>query len=253
MKTTLKILFATGLIAFMINTTSAQTSDSTYRRNTIKLDLTSYWLYRNAVVFSYERVVKKQPYQTWGITAGYQQFPSSTSYADTIRARREFKAAGFKVGGEYRFYLKKENKYPAPRGVFIGPYVSYHYYTNGRSFEIDNNGTIEHVDLTTRLNIINFGVQLGYQFVVNNRWAIDLSLIGPSISQYKFKASLDGNYTFDPEDITNEVILKMMERFPAFDKLISENEVRTNGRVSTWAYGWRYQIQVGYRFNKKNK
>ncbi len=242
-----------GINILTITAASAQKNDSTHRRNTVKIDLTSYGLYRNAVVFSYERNVKKQPYQTWGITAGYQQFPSSISYADTVRAGREFKASGLKVGAEYRFYLKKENKYPAPRGVFIGPYVSYHNYVNGRSFAIDNNGTVENVDLTTKLNIFNVGVQFGYQFVLNNRWAIDLSLIGPSISRYSFKAGLDGDYSFDPENITNEVVLKMMDRFPAFDKLVSGDEITANGKASTWSYGWRYQVQVGYRFDKNKK
>ena len=208
-------------------------------------------MYRNAIVFSYERVTKNHPNQTWSITMGYQQFPSSTSYADTIRAKRSFKASGMKVGGEYRFYLQKENRHLAPRGVFIGPYASYHSYTNGRSFEIDNNGTIENMDLTTKLNILNIGVQLGYQFVFNNRWALDLSLIGPSVSQYRFRATLDGDYTFDPADITNEVVLKMMDRFPAFKELINEKEVGANGKVSSWAYGWRFQLQVGYHFGRK--
>lgn len=254
MKTTLKIILCSAVILItMITSASAQESDSSYRRNTIKLDLTSYWLYRNAAVLSYERIVKKEPNHTWGITAGYQQFPSSTSYADTVHAGREFKAAGFKMGAEYRFYLKNENKYPAPRGVFIGPYVSYHNYVNGRSFAIDNNGTVENVDLTTKLNIFNIGVQFGYQFVFNNRWTIDLSLIGPSISRYSFKAGLDGDYSFDPEDITNEVVLKMMDRFPAFDKLVNGNEVTANGKANVWSYGWRYQVQVGYRFQKKKK
>ncbi len=252
MKITLKtILCMLIILGAAITTSFAQNGDSTQRRNIIKIDLTSYWFYRNAIVFSYERITKNQPNQTWSITAGYQQFPSSESYADTIRAKRAFKASGIKIGAEYRFYLRKENRHLAPRGVFIGPYVSYHNYINGRSFEIDKSGTTEFIDLTTKINILNIGVQLGYQFVFNNRWALDLSLIGPSVSKYSFKAKIDGDYTFDPEDITNEVLLKMMDRFPAFNELIQEREVDGQGKASSWAYGWRYQLQVGYHFGRK--
>ena len=222
------------------------------RRNTIKVDLTSYWLYRNAVVFSYERVTK--PNQTFAITAGYQQFPTLVgSISDNVNISRQSSASGLKFGGEYRFYLKKENKYGAPHGVYLGPYFAFHNYSNTRSIEVDNDGTPENATLRTDLNITNIGVQLGYQFVLNNRWTIDLVFVGPSVSNYSFKANLDGNYTFDPDDITNEVILALMDKFPAFEELISEGELASNGKVDTWSFGYRYQLQVGYHFGRKKK
>lgn len=232
----------------------AQKGDTTWRRNTIKVDLTSYWLYRNALMFSYERVVKNRPNQTWAITAGLQEFPGLGSVlSDSINIKKDYKASGFKFGGEYRFYLKKENKYRAPRGVYIGPYTTFHNYSNTRSVEVDNNGTIEKADLSTDLNIFNIGVQLGYQFVLNNRWTIDLVFIGPSVSNYSFKANLDGNISVDPDDITNEVIRGLIDKFPAFEELINEGDFASKGKVSTWAYGYRYQFQIGYHFGRKKK
>src|SRR5687767_14580106 len=47
------------------------------RRNTIKLDLTSNLLFRNALNISYERV--RRPNQTYAITLGYQEFPKLVS------------------------------------------------------------------------------------------------------------------------------------------------------------------------------
>jgi hypothetical protein len=41
---------------------------------------------------------------------------------------------------------------------------------------------------------------LGYQFVFNDRWSIDLVLIEPYISNYNFKAQLQGDFDFDPEN-----------------------------------------------------
>jgi hypothetical protein len=254
MKTLMKQLIC---IVILFSATSmvvqAQKGDTTLRRNTIKLDITSYWLYRNAIVFSYERVIKSKPYQTWGITAGLQQFPSVFGTVDNVNVTRETKAAGMKLGAEYRFYLQKENKYKAPHGVYLGPYTSFHNYSNDRSIEVDNNGVLEYADLNTDLNILNIGVQLGYQFVLNNRWTIDLVFIGPSISNYSFKTSLDGNFTFDPDEITNEVVLKLIDKFPAFEELINEGDISSKGKVNTWAYGYRYQFQIGYHFGRKKK
>lgn len=255
MKNIAKLFCVTILFLAVWIPAHAQKGDTTLRKNVIKLDITSYWLYRNAVVFAYERVIKNNPHQTWGVIAGYQQFPTVLGTIDntSVNVTRETQASGVKIGGEYRFYLQKENKYRAPHGVYLGPYTTFHNYSNGRSLEIDNNGVLEYANLKSDLNILNIGVQLGYQFVLNNRWAIDLVFIGPSVSNYSFKTSMDGNYTFDPDEITNDVVLDLMERFPAFKELVNEGEFASKGKVSTWAYGYRYQFQIGYHFGRKKK
>jgi hypothetical protein len=237
-----------------VSLAQAQKGDTTWRRNTLKLEITSYLFYRNALMFSYERVVKNKPNQTWSIMAGLQEFPTLTGQlVDTIAVKKEDKSSGYKVGGEYRFYLKKENKYGAPRGVYIGPYTSYHHYSNTRIIEVNNNGEIQNGNLESNFNILNIGVQLGYQFVLNNRWTIDLVFIGPSVSNYAFKANLDGNISVNPDEITNEVLLALMDKYPGFNDLITEGDFATNGQVNTWAYGYRYQFQIGYHFGRKKK
>lgn len=245
------ILITVALSSSAITHASAQQVSDTTRRNTLKLDVTSYWLYRNAIVFSYERVMK--PYQTLGITAGIQEFPTLTDGFDSVVVRKTSKAKGFKVGAEYRFYLRKENKFAAPRGVFIGPYATWHSFKNSRDLEVTTDGNPELAEMTTSLSVLNIGVQLGYQFVFNDRWTVDLVLIGPSVSNYRLTAELDGNFSFDPDDVRNEVVRAMIEKFPALKDLIEEGEFDNSGKLNTWAYGYRYQLQVGYRFGRKKK
>lgn len=242
------LLMVSGLTA-----TAQKARDTTQRKNIIKIDLTSHWLYRNALTFSYERVAKNHPYQTWGITAGVQHFPSIGGNFGGVNVNRDYNASGLKLGGEYRFYLQKENKYKAPRGVYIGPYTTFHNYSNKRSIEVDNNGTLENAILKTDLNVFNIGFQLGYQFVLNNRWTIDMVFVGPSISNYKLKANLDGDFSFDPDEITNEVILALMDKYPGFSDLINDGDLVSQGKVNKWAYGYRYQLQIGYHFGRKKK
>lgn len=249
-----QLICSVVLIMATVMAVQAQQEEAPLRRNTIKVDLTSYWLYRNALMFSFERVVKNRPNQTWAITAGLQQFPTVLGeLSDSVIVKRENKSSGFKLGGEYRFYLKKENKFGAPHGVYIGPYTSFHHYMNGRAIEVNNNGNVQNGDLEVNMDILNIGVQLGYQFVLNNRWTIDMVFIGPSISNYRLKADLGGNYTFDPDQITNEVLLSLMDKYPGFSELINEGELVSQGKVNKWAYGYRYQLQVGYHFGRKKK
>jgi len=249
-----QLICSVVLIMATVMAVQAQQEEAPIRRNTIKVDLTSYWLYRNALMFSFERVVKNRPNQTWAITAGLQQFPTVLGeLSDSVIVKRENKSSGFKLGGEYRFYLKKENKFGAPHGVYIGPYTSFHHYMNGRAIEVNNNGNVQNGDLEVNMDILNIGVQLGYQFVLNNRWTIDMVFIGPSISNYRLKADLGGNYTFDPDQITNEVLLSLMDKYPGFSELINEGELVSQGKVNKWAYGYRYQLQVGYHFGRKKK
>lgn len=224
-------------------------TEGTQRRNVIKLDITSHWLYRNAFNVSYERVTL--PNQSFVVTVGYQEFPRAGTLGSRIGVKADNDRNGYKYGGEYRFYLKKENKFAAPRGVYIGPYLAYNGFKNNRTIVVDNNGVKEEATLDTKLGILNVGFQLGYQFIIKNRFTIDLVFVGPSISHYKYTAALGGNYTFDKEDITNEIILDLIDRFPALDDVISEGEATGKGKLDTWSYGYRYQLHVGYYFGRK--
>jgi hypothetical protein len=228
---------------------SQEQADLPQRKNTVKIDITSHLIYRNALIFSYERVTK--PNQSFVLTAGYQEFPHTSTLGSGIGVKNENKRYGLKFGGDYRFYLAKENKYRAPRGVYMGPYFMYHKFSNERLIEVDNNGSPEQVTLNSSLGILNVGFQLGYQFVINNRWAIDLVFVGPSVSNYRFKLNLDGTYTFDKDDIQNEIMKNLIERFPLLEDAIDNTEAKASGKLDTWSFGYRYQLQVGYHFGRK--
>lgn len=228
-----------------------QVSEHEQRKNTVKLDITSRWLYRNSMIVSYERIIKSN--QSLSLTAGYQEFPRASSLGEDIAVKDDRKKNGHKFGAEYRFYLRKENKHLAPRGVYIGPYASFLGFNNERTIEVNNDGNPETANLKTDLNIFNVGFQLGYQFIIKNRWSIDLVFVGPSISHYGYRANLSGTYTFDKDDIQNEIILDLMDRFPFLEDLISEKEATRKGRLDTWSYGYRYQLQIGYHFGRKKQ
>jgi hypothetical protein len=221
----------------------------TQRRNTIKIDLTSHILYRNALGISYERLVK--PSESFSVMAGYQEFPIVASFGQRITVRDDRKRHGYKFGGEYRFYLTKENRYAAPRGLYIGPYFALHRFNNTRLIEVEHNGARQQAVLDSKFGIFNVGIQVGYQFILNDRWTIDMVFAGPAISNYRYRLSLEGNYTFDKDDVQREILLDLLDRFPFLDDLISDQEAKANGRLQAWSFGYRYQLQIGYHFGRK--
>jgi len=221
------------------------------RRNTVKLDLTSQLLYSKSVVLAYERVTKA--HQSLVVTAGYHTFPTLLTLGSNIRVTDDNKRSGFVLGGEYRFYLAKENKYAAPHGVYLGPYMTYHQFANNRNVEVTNSdGSLSQAILDSRFNVFNIGVQLGYQFIINDRWSIDFAFIGPSTSYYSADIDLGGN--FNPDELSQhqqEILQALADKFPFLKDLLEDNTVSASGKSSKWSFGYRYFFQVGYHFGRK--
>jgi opacity protein-like surface antigen len=221
------------------------------RKNTLKLDLTHNLIYRDAFNLSWERIIKKN--QTLGFTIGYQEFPKVLNLGENIEAEREYKSNGYKFGTEYRFYLQKENKFSAPRGVYIGPYFTVLGFNTSRGIVYNGGETPERASYTSKFHLYSLGAQLGYQFVFNDRWSLDLVLIGPSITRYDASLRMDGDFEFDPEDVQNEILDALIDKFPGLEDLLEDKELNSSGNVDVLGIGYRYQFLIGYRFGKKFK
>ena len=117
-----------------------------------------------------------------------------------------------------------------------------------RLLEVDVNGTKEQANLNSEFNVFNVGFQLGYQFVLKERWTIDIAFAGPSISHYKYKMRFDGNPAFNQDDIKNDIILDLLDRYPFLKDVVNNKEATSSGDLDTWGAGYRYQLTVGYRF-----
>lgn len=233
----------------VINLCHAQDStDVSLRRNTIKLDLSGNFIYSNNYNLSFERVVRQN--QSFVVSAGYQEFPRISNFGENIRGKRDDDRSGFKFGAEYRFYLKKENKFAAPRGVYIGPYFTTLGFRSDRTIVYSGTDVPEEANLNSKAHIISIGGQLGYQFVFNDRWTLDLVLIGPSYSKYNFKVKLDGDFEFDPDDVESEILKAILEKYPMLEDFLNEKELDSSGTLDTWALGYKYQFLIGYRFGK---
>jgi len=215
-------------------------------KNIIKVNLTSNILYTSPLI-EYERIVKKN--QSFSVQAGLVSLPfGKILNSDSIYFQSSIKKSGYSVTADYRFYLAKENKDPAPHGVYIGPYVGYYHFNSERSLQI---GSSSNVVLNSKFDVLSIGAQLGYQFVLGKkkRWTLDCIVIAPSLTNYRANLTLTGN--IDPAKIDGD-LQKILEgvanRFPLVGDLLKNQTADFKGSANAWTAGFRYSMHLGFRF-----
>lgn len=217
------------------------------RKNTILINLSNPMLISNQFqIIGYERVLPNN--QSFTVNIGRFSIPKFTGdLADTLGLNTDFKDRGFHFSTDYRFYLKKENRHAAPRGVYLAPYYTYNHLNRENSWNVD--GFVDEVYTNINLNIHTIGGQLGYQFIFWDRVALDLILMGPGFGFYNVKAEIGTN--LDPEK-EQQLFQKLNEiladKIPGYDKVIEPGEFGIKGTYNTQTVGFRYIVRLGYRF-----
>jgi hypothetical protein len=252
-----KLLKYSGVFVLLMITTSiciqsmAQVADSAKLKfekdykNSIKINLTSFILYSSGVQLNYERLLSSKRSIT--IFGGYIQFPMPSVIANSpLNFDKNRTKGGYSIGSEYRFYLAKENKYAAPHGVYLAPFVSYYHFNNTRTGR-DTTNPQNQLTLNTTLGFLNFGGELGYQFVIKNRFVIDCVLVGPALSGYYFSLKMSGS-SGDYNEHVQEVLDALKEKYPLLKDLSNGVKVSSSGVSNFWSLGFRYAIHIGYRF-----
>jgi hypothetical protein len=217
-------------------------------KNTIKYNATSQIIYNNAFLLGYERVLKNN--QSINISGGYIEFPVSLPLPESIRSSDQKSKSGYNVVVDWRFYLANENKYAAPRGIYLAPFISLHHFNTERNLTyVDTSGASNTVMMNASINFFTIGGQLGYQFIIKRRFVVDAVLFGPGVTNYYFKAKLNGNLSpIDQETLAGKIIDAMKEKFPVLKDLSSGQEVNSSGVETFWSVGFRYSVSIGYRF-----
>jgi hypothetical protein len=219
--------------------------------NIIKVSISNWLLYPNSFHMGYERVLNEN--HSIYIFGGYNEFPiklnpiiQNTSFT---HARNR---TGYCIGAEYRFYLPKENKYNAPHGIYIAPYISYYNFSSNNTLtHTDSNGNKSSASVDMSIALLNVGFELGYQFVIGKRFTIDAEMFGPSFTYYSFKANISGNIAGSTQNETLKAVLDALkEKFPLLNDLSSSKTVYSSGSATEKfpAIGFRYAVSIGYKF-----
>ena len=220
------------------------------RRNIVKWNLTPIALVGpGSIVLSYERVLKNG--QSFSIGGGLlKQGPRKNKYGETIQFFEAVKRGGFDINADYRFFFKKRNANPVPDGLYWGPYTSlYNLNFEGRSEVYENDVQVNTVGIKTDFYMYNLGVQLGYQFIIKDRLAIDLFLVGPSYSHYNFNVEFDSDVALDPTSDFYQDFEKILSTIlPGSEVILDNVDFSTGGRAKFNFVGYRYGVQIGYKF-----
>jgi hypothetical protein len=249
-----KIILFVMIFSGLLQTASAQETkkEEKLRKNTVHINLTNPLIFGSgSIVIGYERLLNSKKH-SFTINVGITQFPDfGLIDTDSLKHLNKLKdQSGFNVSADYRFYLAKENKYPAPRGVYIGPYYSYNYFGNQNTWELKSaNGSIAEVKSDLKLNVHTIGFELGYQFIFADRITLDMVLLGPGIGAYNFKVGFSNNLS----DAAKQKILDALngalaEKFPGYGIIVDEGEFKRTGVTNRTTIGYRYMIQLGFRF-----
>src|SRR5262245_43130102 len=196
-------------------------------KNTIHYNVTNPMIFGNrSIIFGYERVLNKL--RSFTLNIGTTDFPKlGLVKSDSVKLKSVTHEVGFHLSADYRFYLAKQNKYAAPRGVYIGPYYSYNYFKNNATWLVKptNSSSYTEVKNEMKLNVHTIGFEMGYQFVFWDRLSVDLILIGPGIGLYSLRSALGTNLSDADKQKLREAINESLEdRFPGYTIVIEEDD-----------------------------
>jgi len=218
------------------------------RKNSIMVNISNPLLISDQFrTIGYERVLPNN--QSFTLNFGKFSIPKFTdgALADSLGINNDTKDKGFHFSTDYRFYLMKENRNAAPRGVYIAPYYTYNHLNRENSWNLE--GYVDEVFTNLKLNVHTIGAELGYQFVFWDRVALDMILIGPGFGFYGVKAELGTNLNPEQEqEFFKKLNDILADKIPGYDRVIDAGEFSRTGNYSVKSIGYRYVIRVGYRF-----
>jgi hypothetical protein len=221
-----------------------------YHKNVIKLNPTPMLLLGEArnITFSYERLLNKN--QSVAVQAGYLLFPKLVD--DTLLGLVKFTGRskqGVNLAFDYRYYPWQRNRRPVPDGLYIGGYVSYYGFRFRNNFDILKVNIDENGAMDGKINMVNAGMLLGYQFIFWERFSVDLILFGPSYTMRHTDLRISGALDKDEiGEISDELAEKLIERFPVLAEIYATDELVVTESTRKFGLGFRYSIQIGFHF-----
>lgn len=244
----LPVILTSGLIK------AQDSSQAKIGKNIVRFNLTNPVIFgEQNLLLGYERVINHR--MSASVNGGQASLRKPTlsvfNFSDSSRIQlsKDYKDFGFTLTFDYRFYLQKENKFQAPRGVYIGPYFSYMHFERENNWSMNSPNFSGNLRTNLNLNTQMIGVEMGYQFLLWKRVALDFILIGPGVTFYQIKTSINTELN---EDDSNDLFQALRDalagRIPGYSTLLENLEFNQSGSTNTSSLGFRYVIHLGYIF-----
>ncbi|MGF7138895.1 DUF3575 domain-containing protein [Roseimarinus sediminis] len=152
---------------------------------------------------------------------------------------------GWHTALDFRFYVGASD---AISGLYIGPYLRYWNYGVDFSDEIEtNNFTID-----ARLSSIGAGFQMGYHWLIDQRWSIDLYFVGMGAESVNinanYRSSIDGFNYAQIEDDVKKAFDDSGYLFLYSETKTTVHDDHLNVRFPFWIPGIKTGFSIGYAF-----
>jgi hypothetical protein len=221
-----------------------------YHRNVIKINPTPMLIWgsvRNLSI-SYERLINNN--MSLSLQLGYLRVPKLTD--DTLLnlvAISERSRDGMNFAFDYRYYPGARNRRPAPDGLYIGAYLSYYGIRFKNHMDVLYTTVDQNGGLNGKIDVVNLGLELGYQFIFWKRFSLDLLMFGPSVTYMHGYLEISGNLDKDQiQNIDKEIVDKLLNRFPLLGTLFNSETLKFTGSKTNFGALFRYSIQLGFHF-----
>jgi len=171
--------------------------------------------------------------------------PKVLGLGDVIVSSETNGITGFSFTPEVRYYFNFCECGGSPSGFYAGLYGRLTKYYGSLTFNLWNG--IEYYDALVTSNLREFGggLQLGYQFIFKQRWAVDIMFAGPRLSNYKLKADLESD---DLEALVSAIEEGINERREAIGMDPISIDPSSELEASFGFKNFRYAIGIGFLF-----
>ena len=151
--------------------------------------------------------------------------------------------SGFHTSLDYRFYV---GNHQAIKGFYLGPYLRYW----GLGFDMKDIIDGDSFDVNSKISSIGLGFQMGYHWVINNKFSLDWYFVGLGVEKLNMKgAYVNANSGFnyasiqdDVEDVFSgmKIIQNQLETVVTPDAL--------DVKLPLWFPGIKTGFTIGYAF-----
>ncbi len=166
------LIFFSGLTSLIFG--QIHDSNSLSKRNVLKFLPVN--LYFHTVSLEYERMINSRNSITFqiGLPITKSVMGKYGLTADSDLKRAEFGTSTLR--GAFRHYTGKQG---LPKGFYLEPYLNYHQIRGDARIAGVYDQRIEYAGASAiKLNSINLGCQLGFQFLIAKKVNLDLYLLG---------------------------------------------------------------------------
>ena len=178
------------------------------------------------------------------------QFTGNTTDNDITLVSQSLNYSAF--GLSYRYYTGGE----APKGFFVSPFLKYGAFKLAMEATFDDVGGSS-FDIPAYANATfsttSFGVDLGYQWILNDKVAINWSFLGLGVTRLGVSGTYETQLTTefdewktDVESFFDDLPFNLRENLPITVDVPNE-QMSTSGSLLLPAF--RSSISIGYKIN----